>query len=244
MQIPPSNTSLTVLGYVIVAIAMFLLKDGIVTVYNAILNRKKPAADLNLSDAQTRKTLAEAQNLEVASNKTAADVMLETLRSMRETERRAMDVADERDRLKTRVDYYERRERRRLALEAQRPRVLLIEDNEETRGVVMVKFRDSPFRLDCARDGVDGLEQYHDAIRLGFPFTLLVVDYSMPGMTGVEVVEEVRKSGDITTKILFWTAFPAHVVSDDVERLNTLGYISKGDDLQALEKAILEGCCK
>jgi CheY-like chemotaxis protein len=250
MQNVPTNSSQW-LGYLIIAIAAFFLKDGIVAVYNSWLNRKKPSADINLSDAQTKKTLAEATSIEVSSARTAQDAMLQAMESMARSEEKAArlqskvdEQRDENDRLRSRVEYYERKERRRLALEAQRPRVLLVEDNEGSRELAMTAFRNSPFRLECARDGVDALEQYHDAIRLGFPFTLLVVDYSMPGMTGVEVVEEVRRSGDQTTKVLFWTAFPAHVVSDEAERLNTLGYVTKGDDLQALEKAILEGCCK
>jgi CheY-like chemotaxis protein len=242
---PPFDTPQSWPAFLAVAVISFFLKDGLVALGNLILGRKKPAAEVGESQARSTKTLAEARQIDVQSNKTAADTILEmvtTLRNsetaLRDSERRAAEVSEEKDRYKARVAYYERKERRRLSAQAQQPRVLFVEDTDEHRELLMVQFRNAPFRAEFARDGVDGLEQYHDAISLGFPFKLLVIDYSMPGMSGTELVEEVRQSGDQQTMIVFYTAFPSHVVADDISRLKVLGYVTKGDDPTALEVAI------
>jgi two-component system phosphate regulon response regulator PhoB len=67
--------------------------------------------------------------------------------------------------------------------------ILIAEDDTDLRTLLFTVFNSAGYTVYTARNG-------HDAIRLmrenGFPDVLLV-DYHMPGKTGVEIIEEVRQ---------------------------------------------------
>jgi CheY-like chemotaxis protein len=237
MNVPSTDTSQSWATLILGALAIFFGGGTIATIINAIVNRRKPQAEIHETEARAVKALAEARNLDATTNKTAADVTLEMIRALRAAEENISELVKEKEKYKTRAEIYERKERRRLSMEAQRPRVLLVEDNDDMRDLLSIKFRDSPFRLECARDGTEALEQYDEAIRLGFPFRVLILDYAMPGLSGIEVAVHVRKSGDNMTKIIFHTAYPAYVAKDDVAAYGILDVIAKGDG-EELGKAL------
>lgn len=62
------ESSLTWTQRIFVLIATFLVGGGAVRAYNSWLNRKKPQADVSLSEAQTDKTRAEARKIRVQAD--------------------------------------------------------------------------------------------------------------------------------------------------------------------------------
>ncbi len=72
-------------------------------------------------------------------------------------------------------------------------RVLVIEDDAETRGYLVKGLRESGHTVDEAADGKDGLflalESEHDA---------LVVDRMLPGLDGLSIVQTLRSNGSAT----------------------------------------------
>lgn len=68
-------------------------------------------------------------------------------------------------------------------------RVMLIEDNENDIGLIQLAFRKhDEFFLDFFTTGEDGLEQFTN----GF-YDLVSIDLSLPGMSGLDVLESVRE---------------------------------------------------
>jgi CheY-like chemotaxis protein len=206
--------------YLLVWTLAGLISGGaIVALINALFSRRKVRVDSDKTEAEGEESKARAQ-------KTAGETFHQLLEDLTIANERLQDqrnknneLRDERDKHKALLENCERKERRRLAQEAQRFRVLLVEDQDEMRELVAAKFRNAPFKMDVARDGPDALEQYSDAIHLGFPFKLLILDYSMPGMSGIEVGRKIRSTGDLTTKFILWTAYPKHTLDDDLTGL-------------------------
>jgi two-component system OmpR family response regulator len=99
--------------------------------------------------------------------------------------------------------------------EVTRVRILVIEDDKQTREFLVQGLTQSGHVVDSASDGKDGLflalEQQYDVV---------VVDRMLPGLDGLSIVETVRKSGD-RTPILILSALGE--VDDRVEGLQRGG---------------------
>ena len=91
-------------------------------------------------------------------------------------------------------------------------RILLIEDDEALRAVLLPVLEEAGFGCDEAADGTCGLE-----LLLHNPYDVAVVDRMLPGMDGLAVMRAARKRG-VTTPVLMLTALDR--VGDRVEGLD------------------------
>lgn len=94
-------------------------------------------------------------------------------------------------------------------------RILVIEDDKQTREFLVQGLTQSGHVVDSASDGKDGL-----FLALEQQYDVLVVDRMLPGLDGLSIVETVRKSGD-RTPILILSALGE--VDDRVEGLRKGG---------------------
>lgn len=233
-------------------VASFIAAGGALKVYEVIkknraerraaqIDQAKLPAELHESQARAALTLAEAREKDTTSDISLLQELRTTSADLIGVRNRVDELRSERDKFRSRNESYERRERRRLLAEAHRPRVLYIDDDDSYRELLERKYRDAEFRMQFAEDGTRGLEEYDLAVRLGYKFKLIILDYSMPGLSGSEVAAQIREIvGDVETKILFYTAFPGYVVEEDAKRLGITAVIPKGHDPVVLESAILK----
>lgn len=70
-------------------------------------------------------------------------------------------------------------------------KILLIDDNEDIRNLVSLIVENAGFKVFSAFDGADGLQKTID-----LKPDLVLLDSMMPRMTGVEVLEQIRKNKD------------------------------------------------
>lgn len=94
-------------------------------------------------------------------------------------------------------------------------RILLIEDDDETRDYVSRGLKEAGHAVETARDGKDGLFRAADGA-----FDVLIVDRMLPGVDGLSAVKSLRAMG-ARTPILFLTAMGA--VSDRIDGLEAGG---------------------
>ncbi len=94
--------------------------------------------------------------------------------------------------------------------------VLVADDERHTRVVLSVIFKRAGFDVTAAEDGREALERVVAAAQAARPYDLLVLDIQMPGLTGLEVVEELGKTGAVVP-ILLITGYR------DRERAEALG---------------------
>lgn len=109
--------------------------------------------------------------------------------------------------------------------------ILYAEDDETSRRVVVFFLKHLGYRLIMAVDGRDALEKYlANRQEIG----LLMLDMLMPGMNGVEVLNEVRIL-DPGIKALFCTATPESVQCAFGGQDGITCVISKPVELELLE---------
>jgi CheY-like chemotaxis protein len=69
------------------------------------------------------------------------------------------------------------------------------------------------------------------------PFDFIIVDQKMPHMSGVELVEELRKRG-VETKIMVLSAHISHEIREAYERMDVHVMFPKPFDVAALRSAV------
>ncbi|MFY7906223.1 MAG: response regulator, partial [Burkholderiaceae bacterium] len=72
-------------------------------------------------------------------------------------------------------------------------RVLVVDDNASAREILSTMARSFGLQVDVARDGVQGLQLLADSDRQALPYDLVLMDWKMPVMDGVETVRQMRE---------------------------------------------------
>jgi len=80
-------------------------------------------------------------------------------------------------------------------------RILAIDDEETIRKIYMAAFKDTGYKVETATSGESGLELQRE-----IKYDLIFLDINMPGMNGIEVLREIRKT-DEDVPIYIVTAF-------------------------------------
>jgi DNA-binding response OmpR family regulator len=78
--------------------------------------------------------------------------------------------------------------------------VLVVEDHQDIRNLVALHLRDMDCQVTMAQDGASGLAHAKNQ-----PYDLMVLDWMLPGISGVDICREVRRCGNYTP-ILMLTA--------------------------------------
>jgi two-component system, OmpR family, response regulator len=107
------------------------------------------------------------------------------------------------------------------------PRVLLIEDDQETAKEIVAELQSRGFDVDWAATGIEGLDMAR-----ADGADVMVVDRLLPGIDGLTIIEQVRKQ-KITKPVLVLSALGA--VDDRVRGLR-----AGGDDYLTKPFALIE----
>ncbi len=101
--------------------------------------------------------------------------------------------------------------------------VLVVDDESHILHVVSLKLRNAGYEVITAQDGEEGLD-----VALQSRPDLLITDYQMPFMTGLELCEKLKEHA-ATARIpaLMLTARGFNLNDDDVDRTNIVGVLSK-----------------
>lgn len=110
-------------------------------------------------------------------------------------------------------------------------RVLIAEDNPDTRFYYDVLFEKYQHVLVSANDGLECLKIYHDelenvrlltdAMQKIQPFDAVILDYKMPGRNGLEVAKEILAVNP-HQRIIFASAYVRDILMEAVRQLKQL----------------------
>ncbi len=103
-------------------------------------------------------------------------------------------------------------------------RALVVDDNGSSRLILREMLSDLGMEVTLLEGGVDVLQQLEEALRVGKPFDLLLLDSRMPGMDGFSVAEAVRSSPTLEVPMVMMLS--SDRVSEDSVRCRKLGITS------------------
>src|SRR5262245_21582664 len=91
-------------------------------------------------------------------------------------------------------------------------RMLVVEDNVDSREILSKLLRRSGFEVSSAADGESGY-----AAALAQAPDLIITDINMPGMDGIEFLKKIRREGQFArTAVLVVTAFGGDAAQDAI----------------------------
>ncbi len=117
-------------------------------------------------------------------------------------------------------------------------KALVIDDSKQVRDfVIEYVLKPHGFKVDYATDGLAGLNKALDTAP-----DLILMDYEMPKMTGLEVLRSLRTEHEVKTPVILMTSHGSEQVAVEVFRLGVHDYIMKPFDpkdmLESIEQAL------
>ena len=112
--------------------------------------------------------------------------------------------------------------------------ILLVEDVEINREIVIALLENTQIEIDCAENGQIGLEMFFSNQER---YDLIFMDIQMPLMDGYEATKRIREIGSRQAKTVPIVAMTANAYKEDVEKCKTFGmddHIAKPIDLELL----------
>ncbi|MDR3476501.1 MAG: response regulator [Gammaproteobacteria bacterium] len=107
-------------------------------------------------------------------------------------------------------------------------RILCADDNAINREIIKRLTESWELRCDISTNAAEGLSMLKKAVVEDDPYQLLLVDYAMPGMNGLEMVQIIRQLNDIeNTPVVMLSSMGSVFSVDDLKRLNILATINK-----------------
>jgi CheY-like chemotaxis protein len=103
-------------------------------------------------------------------------------------------------------------------------RVLVVDDEPGLRFFQRITLEESGIEVDEAASGTEALERCAN----GGPFAVIVLDYRMPGITGLDVARQLRESGD-DTPIVLYSGYVDPRVAEETLALGLPAVIDKAD---------------
>ena len=119
--------------------------------------------------------------------------------------------------------------------------VLVVDDNETARHIMQTMLEGFTFKPTLAASGEEALQLLRRAEEDNTPFKLVLMDWRMPGMNGIET-SQIILEGKNPPKIIMLTAFGREDVLHQVETLGLDGILIKPANPSLLFDSIMQIC--
>jgi PAS domain S-box-containing protein len=122
---------------------------------------------------------------------------------------------------------------------------LVVDDNASARELLAEMTRRLGLRTDTAADGTEGLRKMVEADAVGAPYDLVLLDWKMPGMDGVECarrIVDMSRTRDRAPTVMMLTAFSRDEVQKRLEeqQVQVAALLTK----PVTPSSLLDACCQ
>lgn len=120
-------------------------------------------------------------------------------------------------------------------------RVLVADDNAISRKILSTYVRNFGADVDCVNDGETALLRILERQQQGRPYHVLVVDWKMPGMDGMELASQIRRApGLLATPIIMVSAYDLESLAAEAPAADINAVLTKPVTPFALLDALLK----
>lgn len=112
-------------------------------------------------------------------------------------------------------------------------RILIVDDNREIRTILEEYLREEGYVAEGAGSGREALTKHEDS-----PFDLIITDLNMPGMTGIELIKEIRKKEEDSTEFIIITGYASLDTAIEAVKAGAFDYIVKPFRIEELRVVI------
>ncbi len=119
-------------------------------------------------------------------------------------------------------------------------RILAVDDDAEICKSIQVLMKDTGVVVDTVLRGEEAIRVLQEAYETDHAYQMLLLDWKMPGMDGVETAERIRSLFPEPIPILFLTAYDGDEVQEEALHSENIGILAKPFFVSAFKEKILE----
>ena len=117
-------------------------------------------------------------------------------------------------------------------------RILVVDDEEMIRDLLSTMLKRIGYEVDSVPDGAEAIEMYQNAQAEGRPYTVVILDITIPGgMGGLEALESLRAI-DPQAKVLISSGYANNPVMANFQQYGLNGVIAKPYTMQKLHEVL------
>ncbi|MFM7725359.1 MAG: response regulator, partial [Flavobacteriales bacterium] len=106
-------------------------------------------------------------------------------------------------------------------------KALLVDDSESARMVMQAMLESFGFEVTSANGAKEALNLFQQQHTLDSPFSILIIDWKMPDMNGLELLEHLKKTTDAVPSIVMVTAFGMENIKEAADQKIIDDYLLK-----------------
>ncbi|MFO8084944.1 MAG: response regulator [Desulfobacterales bacterium] len=118
--------------------------------------------------------------------------------------------------------------------------VLVVDDSEDSRSIVINYLESFGFTAEVAETGKQALTMLENRENQGTPFNLVLMDWLIPEMDGLEVSKRIREKSASAPPIIMMTAFGSDIEKAEAEKIGIQGFLTKPIYQSTLFNAIMD----
>ena len=118
--------------------------------------------------------------------------------------------------------------------------VLVVDDLGDSRTIMRKMLASLEFKVETLSSGTEALERLQGGMLRNTPVDLIMMDWRMPGMDGIEVSRRIRKNLKLTMPIIMMTAFGKEEQRIQAEKVGIDGFLTKPIYPSTLFDAIMD----
>jgi PAS domain S-box-containing protein len=120
-------------------------------------------------------------------------------------------------------------------------KVLVVDDNATSRGILQDMLESFSFEVALAASGEEGIEELEAASK-DKPFELVIMDWKMPGMDGIETSKRIKNHTDLSKipPVILVTAYSREEIMQQAEEAGLEGFLLKPVSPSMLFDAIMQ----
>ena len=119
-------------------------------------------------------------------------------------------------------------------------RILAVDDSVEICRSIQTLMKDTGVLVDTASDGEQAVRMIQEAFEKGKGYHMILLDWKMPDMDGIETAKKIRSVVEDPVPILFLTAYDGDEVEEEAFQVGSVGILAKPFFVSAFKEKILE----
>lgn len=119
-------------------------------------------------------------------------------------------------------------------------RLLVVDDEEETCRNIQYLMKDTEVSVDMLNSGENAADIIYEALAEGNPYHMVLLDWKMPGIDGMETARRIRDRVPENLPILLLTAHDWDSIEEEALRAGINGFLAKPFFVSALKEKITE----
>lgn len=119
-------------------------------------------------------------------------------------------------------------------------RMLVVDDEQDILDNVQMLMEETPVSVDLSLSGEDGIQQVRNACEKENPYHLILLDWKMPEMDGIETARQIRDIVPEHTPIFLLTSYDWDELEEEAVQAGVDGFLSKPFLVSALKEKVRE----